>query len=101
MVEALGVIAENKKVERLPKIMSDIMNYHASPVDAAEIANAANVKLLMLYHFSPPIVNDVAERIFTRGMAEARKGDWRVSRDGMLVTLPLADKDAVEVGRVE
>ena len=101
MVEALKLIAEAKNVDRLPKIMQDIKDYHASPVDAAEIANAANVKLLMLYHFSPPIVNEVAERIFTRGMAEARKGEWRVSRDGMLVTLPLSDKDKVEVGRVE
>jgi len=101
MVEALKLIAEAKKVDRLPKIMHDIQDYHASPVDAAEIANAANVKLLMLYHFSPPIVNEVAERIFTRGMAEARKGEWRVSRDGMLVTLPVDDKAVVDVGRIE
>lgn len=101
MVDALRVVAESKQVPRLPKIMLDIQNYHASPIDAADIANKAGVKLLAFYHFSPPIVNAVAERIFTRGVDEAREGDWVVSRDGMLVTLPLDDKDAVEVGRVE
>ena len=101
MVEGLRVIAESKSVDRLPKIMMDIKNYHASPIEAAEIANAANVKLLMLYHFTPPIVNDVAERIFTRGVGETRKGDWRVSRDGMLVELPIDSKDQIKVGMIE
>jgi ribonuclease Z len=89
MVKRLQAIADSKKNARLAKLMHDIQDYHASPVEAAGIANDAGVKLLVLYHYVPPVTNIVAERIFTRGVDEARDGDWMMSRDGTLIELPL------------
>lgn len=39
---------------RNSKIVNDIQDYHTSPGEVAEIANAANVKKLVLHHFAPP-----------------------------------------------
>ena len=89
MVKRLKSIAESKGNTRLAKLMFDIQDYHTSPVEAAEAANAAGVKLLVLYHYTPPVLNIVAQRIFTRGVDEARDGDWMMSRDGTLIELPL------------
>jgi len=83
-------------LERIEKIMSDIPDYHTSPVEAAEVANEAGVKLLVLTHLTPPPPNRIVERIFLRGVDEARDGDWLLADDGLLVELPL-DSDTVDV----
>ena len=77
--------------------MGDIQNYHTSPVEAAEIANKAGVKLLVLYHLTPTVANMLTERMFVRGVAEVRRGDWLVSKDGTIVELSLNAKDSVRV----
>jgi ribonuclease Z len=89
MVKTLQAIAAAGGQKRLAKILGDIPSYHTSPVQAAEIANEAKVKLLVLTHLTPPIVNIVAERIYTRGLSEARKGDWAIAHDGTLIELPI------------
>jgi ribonuclease Z len=99
MVEVMGRAAQERGQARLQKILSDITLYHTSPVEAAELANQAKVKLLVLYHFTPPILNRVAESIFVRGLAEVRPGGVEVARDGLLVELPVASED-VRVGRI-
>jgi ribonuclease Z len=80
---------------RFAKILGDIQNYHSSPVDAADIANRAGVKLLVLYHFTPSVLNALVERMFVRGLAEARDGEWLMSKDGTLVELPLDKPETV------
>lgn len=93
MVKMLHDAAEEKKNERLAKVFNDIQTYHSSPVDAAEIANAAHAKFLVLYHFTPPIVNFVAQKIFVRGVSEVRPTDWMLAHDGLMIELPLNSKD--------
>jgi ribonuclease Z len=70
--------------------MRDIPDYHATPVEAAAVANAAGVRLLVLSHLVPPPPNAIARRIFARGVDAARDGDWWLGDDGLLVELPLA-----------
>jgi ribonuclease Z len=82
------------------KILSDIPSYHTAPVDAAKAANDAGVKLLVLYHLTPPPPNRVVEQIFMRGVSDVRNDGVALSRDGFLVTLP-AGSSEVEVGRVK
>jgi ribonuclease Z len=93
MVKALHDAAVEKGNTRLARLFHDIQSYHSSGVEAAEIGNTAHVKLLVLYHFTPPLVNFVAQKIFVRGIAEARQGDWLLSHDGTLVELPVGSKD--------
>lgn len=58
-------------------------------LQAADISNRANAKLLAIYHADPPVRNLFLEKMFTRGLAAARKGDWLISQDGTLIELPL------------
>ncbi|MEQ1438227.1 MBL fold metallo-hydrolase [Fontimonas sp. SYSU GA230001] len=74
---------------RLQKVLVDIPSYHTSPVEAAEVANAAGVPLLLMYHLTPPPPNRIAESVFLRGVAAVRKGGVVLARDGTLIELPL------------
>ncbi|MEX0839758.1 MAG: MBL fold metallo-hydrolase [Parvibaculum sp.] len=80
--------------KRLAKMVHDTLDYHASPVEAAEIAREAGVPLLVLTHLVPPLPNALARHIFMRGVAEARgEGDTILGYDGLLVTLPANSKE--------
>ena len=74
---------------RVAKIMGDIPDYHSSPVEAAQAANEAGVKLLVLTHLTPPPPVELVERVFVRGVDDVRRGDWILGDDGLLVELPL------------
>ncbi len=75
---------------RLTKIMIDIPDYHTSPVEAAELANEANVRKLVLYHLAPapPSFTGLAETVFLRGVPEVRPG-VTLARDGSYYALPV------------
>ena len=92
--------AEKTGRTRIAKILGDIPSYHTSPVEAAEAANEAGVKLLVLYHLTPPPPAALVERAFVRGVAAVRPRDWVLADDGLLITLPV-DSAAVEVGRID
>ncbi len=85
---------------RLVKILGDIPSYHTSPVQAAEAANEAGVRLLVLYHLTPPPPAWIVERAFVRGVSDVRPRDWLLGDDGTLVTLPPAS-DVVTVSTLE
>jgi ribonuclease Z len=75
---------------RLSTIVTDVQRYHTTTLEAAEIANRAQVKLLAIYHTDPPVLNPLLQRIFVRGIDAVRHGDWLISKDGTLVELPLS-----------
>ena len=85
---------------RVGKILADIPSYHTSPVAAAEAANEAGVKLLVLSHLTPPPPAALVERAFVRGVAAVRPSGWVLADDGLLVSLPVGS-DAVDVGRID
>ena len=73
--------------ESAAKIMFDIKDYHASPEDAAESAQAANARMLVLSHLVPPLPSAYLYPAFL-GDAEGRfDGTLIVGEDGMLFTL--------------
>ena len=74
------------------KLMEDITTYHTTLVEAAEIANLANVKHLIFYHLTPAPRNRITEIIFLRGVDEVRE-EWTLSRDGTMVVLPVGSGD--------
>jgi len=80
---------------RVAKIMSDIPDYHTSPVEAAQSANEAGVQLLVLYHLVPPPPVTWFERIFTRGVEDVRPDGWVVADDGLVVELPVGSKTVI------
>lgn len=90
LVARIGHIAAELDYPRYAKVMADIPDYHTSPVEAAELANAAGAELLLLYHLTPPPPNRIAEKAFLRGVSAVRDAGVALAHDGTLVELPLA-----------
>jgi ribonuclease Z len=80
---------------RSAKIFHDIPSYHTSPIDAAQIANEAHARLLVLTHLLPPVPNSIAERAFLRGVDAVRPTSVVLGHDGLIVHLP-GRTDAIE-----
>ncbi len=68
------------------KIMADVPDYHATPVEAAQSAAEAGVGHLVLYHIVPPLPVAAFERIFLDGVHEAFDGEVTLSVDGTIVS---------------
>lgn len=100
LIAMIGEAAAAAGRPRVAKIMADIPSYHTTPVEAAEIANEAGVKLLVLYHLNPPPPLELMERVFSRGVSDVRPRGWRMADDGLLIELP-AGSDAVNTSRLE
>ncbi len=100
LVALLHDEADHTARPRIAKVLNDIPTYHTSPVEAAEVANAAGVRLLVLYHLTPPPPAWLVERAFVRGVDAVRPHDWVLGDDGLLVTLPIGSR-AIETGQLE
>jgi len=72
----------------LGQIIDDTHDYHTSPVEAAEIANRAEAKMLVFTHFAPTPANALVERIFMRGVRDVRESGTVLGNDGMHIRLP-------------
>jgi len=81
--------AEANGAKRLAKILSDIPDYHTSPVDAAKTAKAAQAKALVLYHIVPMLPNDALVPMFVKGASDEFDGKITVSEDGTIIRLPV------------
>ena len=73
---------------RQAKIFHDIPGYHTAPIDAARIANATHVKLLVFSHIIPMLPNQVAEKLFLRGVSDVRPEGVELGHDGRVLKLP-------------
>ena len=93
LVALIGEAAAKAGRPRVAKIMADIPSYHTSPVQAAEVANEAGVKLLVLYHLTPSPPLRIVEWVFTRGVSDVRPDGWLLADDGLLVELPVGSTD--------
>jgi ribonuclease Z len=68
--------------------MHDILNYHTTPEEAAEVAHAANVKQLVFNHIVPPLPLAYAYPAFVGDAGKFFRGPITVGEDGMLFSLP-------------
>jgi ribonuclease Z len=83
---------------RMSSLMTDTLTYHTTPVEAAEIARAAGVKRLVLYHLTQAGLPMYSPEAFTRGMDAGGPLDWRLAKDGMTIDLP-PGSDEVRFGQ--
>ena len=84
--------------QNLAKIMHDVLNYHTTPEEAAEIAQAAGVRALVLNHIVPPLPTAALDPVFLQRAGRLYDGPLRIGADGDWFTLP-AGSQAVEMGR--
>lgn len=72
---------------RLAKMAIDVRGYHATPVEAAEVAEAAHVKKLVLTHIFPPLPNALAKHLFLEGASDAYHGPLILGADGTRIDI--------------
>jgi len=95
MVAVIENFALQNGAKLRAKLMADIKTYHTTLIEAADIANKAEVKKLVFYHLTPAPRNYLTELMFVRGVDDVRK-DWLLAEDGTLLVLPV-DSDEIIV----
>jgi ribonuclease Z len=97
--ELVGIINQaasmtnNKAMER---ITLDILDYHASPVEAAQSAKAAEVRHLLYYHVVPALPLPGLEAAWLEGVEEIFPA-YTMGRDGTTISLPAGSREVVVV----
>ena len=87
LVKLMNRTAAQKGLSVLQKVTSDIPDYHATPMDAAETAKEAGVGHLLYYHIVPPLIIPGQQELFLNG-ADAVFKDYTVGVDGVIISLP-------------
>jgi ribonuclease Z len=98
LMDAVTYAAAQAGAANMHQILRDIRTYHTTPVEAAQIAQAAGVRHLLYYHIAPPLPVRPLERIFLHGVAQAYQGGVTLGRNGTWVSLPAHSQD-VRVGQ--
>lgn len=83
---------DRKGIRNTAKITRDILDYHASPEEAAESASKAGVRQLVMTHIVPPIPSPFFYPAFLGSAPERFKGEIVVGEDGMLFVMPAGSK---------
>ena len=78
----------------LAKITHDILDYHASPVEAAETARDAGVGHLLYYHIVPPLIIPGQKALFLNG-ADDIFPHYTIGEDGVSFSLPAGTDEIV------
>ncbi|MDP3857256.1 MAG: MBL fold metallo-hydrolase [Stagnimonas sp.] len=91
-----AVAATPRANQRFAQLHREINDYHTSPVEAARIANQAEVPLLVLYHLMPPIHTRLQLPMFLRGVGAIRPRGVEVAEDGLLIELPAGGREIIE-----
>ena len=94
MLAVIEDLQRSLGMDLLATILDDITTYHTTLIEAAEIANKANVKKLVFYHLTPAPRNYIQEIMFVRGVDEVRK-EWTLVDDGTLIILPIESEDII------
>ncbi len=96
LVKMMTAGLEAKQQKNLAQITRDILNYHTSPQEAAEVAQAAGVKQLVLSHIVPSIPSKFFYPAFLGDAPSRFKGPLVVGEDGMMFSLPAGKADIVQ-----
>ncbi|MEL6285172.1 MAG: MBL fold metallo-hydrolase [Pseudomonadota bacterium] len=81
--------------EATAKILTDTLDYHATPEDAARAAAEADAGELVFYHLVPPLPSPALNRIWLGEAGDVFPRKITIGEDGMLLSLP-AGSDRVE-----
>ena len=95
LVQVIARAAEAAGRNRVQKISQDILDYHTTPIEVAEIARDANVAGVLFYHIVPPLPLAPLKSIFLEGVDDVYDGPVSLGQDGVIIKLP-AGSDVIE-----
>ena len=87
MVHRASERAEEIGKHRIGKMANDTRGYHTTPVEAAEVAEEAHAKKLLLTHIFPPLGNKLAKHLFLEGTSDAYHGPLVLGEDGTRIDI--------------
>jgi ribonuclease Z len=96
LVGLLGDAFTDKKMDNLAHVMRDILTYHTTPEEAAQVANEAGAKQLIFNHIVPPMPVRFGYSAFVGDAAQFYKGPMTVGEDGMLFSLPANSSEVIK-----
>ncbi len=96
LLRMMAASAEKNGNQIMAKISIDVLDYHTSPVEAAETARDAGVGHLLYYHIVPPLIIPGQTALYLNG-AEDIFPDYTVGEDGVMFTLPANSTEIIKV----
>ncbi len=99
LVKMMTTGLDAKGMKNMAQITRDILNYHTSPEEAAEVAKAAGVKQLVLSHIVPSIPSKFFYPAFLGDAGAHFGGSIIIGEDGMMFSLP-AGQSAITQSRL-
>ncbi len=95
LVKQMNSVAQKLNNAIISKITMDILDYHASPMDAALIAKEAQVGHLLYYHIVPPMVVPGQASLFLDG-ADKVFSDYTIGEDGVMFSMPAGSTEIIK-----
>lgn len=96
LVGLLGEAFTRKSMDNLAHVMRDILSYHTTPEEAAQVAAESGAKQLVFNHIVPPMPVRFGYPAFVGDAAQFYKGPITVGEDGMLFSLPANSGDVIK-----
>jgi ribonuclease Z len=95
--QVLADAARDAGNARVAKLFDDIGDYHASPIEAAETANDARVRLLIYTHFVPALARPALQLAYFDGVDAVRpRASWAIGYDGQRIDLPATGSEIIQ-----
>lgn len=94
LVRLTATALQNGALADLAKVLIDTLDYHTTPIEAAEVANDANAELLVFTHYAPVPRNALMREIFMRGVDDVREDGLLMAVDGTHIILPAGQNRA-------
>jgi ribonuclease Z len=85
----------------LEKIFKDILDYHTTPEQAADIAQRAGVGYLLLHHIVPALPFAALEGPFLGSARTRYTGPLKLGRDGDFISMPAGNKTISATTRLQ
>jgi len=100
LVAVLTQAAATAGRANIEKITLDILDYHTTPVEAAEVAQEAGVGMLVFHHIVPALPLAALGDVFVEGVDDAYDGPFHVAVDGDFWSLPADNNDITFAARL-
>lgn len=95
LVAITASVLKEAEQEGLAQVITDTLDYHTSPREVVETAEAAGVDMVVFTHFAPSPANQLVERFFTRDINTDGLQPV-LADDGMWLRLPSGSSQIIQ-----
>lgn len=95
VIKMFEATAREKGMKGNAKILHDVLDYHTSPEQAAEIAKKADADYLLLYHIVPSLPAFM-DKAFLGDAGDYYDGPIKIGTDGFMLSLPSGSDEIIQ-----